>query len=160
MKLFIDLLLAAAMLCFMGMAGYFFVKKMTDLIEIETEDQPDKKRKICDVVIFGDNPFARGCEEYLNAKGICCLRIAGMEQRRFRDIRRAGYVVALDDSDYQNLVACGVLQGCCHSSQSAAVCNDGSNRNIYLENKIRILDPARLSEESVYQMVKENRYAS
>ena len=160
MKLLTDIFLAAAMLCFMGTAGYLFVKKMTDLLEIETEDQPDKKRKTCDVIIFGDNKFARGCEEYLNAKGIYCLRIAGMEQRRIQGIRRAGYVVALDDSDYQNLVACGVLQGCCHSSQSAAVCNDGSNRNIYLENKIRILDPARLSEESVYQMIKENRHAS
>lgn len=158
MEILLNMLLAAAMLCFMGIAGYFFVNKMTDLLEFEKEEQPERKR--CDVIIFGKSKFARGCESYLNSRGLSCQRIEGMEQRRLGKIKRASYVVALDDSDYQNLVICGVLQGYCPSTQSMAVCNDGSNRNIYLENKIRILDPGRLSEESVYQLVKEKKNAS
>ena len=160
MRMLTDLLLAAAMLGFMGITGYCFVRKMAELLELETEVREKKRKAGCDVVIFGRSDFARECEDYLNSRGLSCFRIEEMERRRLQNVRRAGYVVALDPSDYQNLVACGILKDYCHSRCSLAVYNDGGNRNIYLENKIRILEPGALSEERVYQMVKEKKNAS
>ncbi len=91
--------------------GIFFTRKIGNLLE-DYHDTPQKREgKECDVMIFGDTELASGCESYLNAM----VSTAAVWHWWRKNVRRTAgngcCVFALDDSDYENLVACGMLHG-------------------------------------------------
>ena len=129
----INIGIAALLLVYLLVVGHFFIEKMSPFFQ-GIEDS----KKACEAVIFGNTQFAKECEQYLHET---CI-------------------VALDESDYQNLVACGILKEYCKSRRSCAICNEGGNRRIYLENKIKILEREEFSGEKVYRLIKEKKHAS
>ena len=151
----INIGIAALLIVYLLVVGHFFIEKMSPFFQ-GIEDS----KKACEAVIFGNTQFAKECEQYLHETGISCFRIETIEQEQMEKIPKAGCIVALDESDYQNLVACGILKEYCKSRRSCAICNEGGNRRIYLENKIKILEREEFSGEKVYRLIKEKKHAS
>ena len=155
MNLLITLGIAALFMVYLLVVGHFFIEKMSPFFH-GIED----REKACEVIIFGETEFAKECEQYLHDTGISCFRIETIEKGQMEKAPKAGCIVALDESDYQNLVACGILKEYCKSRRSCAICNEGGNRRIYLENKIKILEREEFSGEKVYRLIKEKKHAS
>lgn len=151
MKIAIVLVLA----CYLFFVGYFFTRKIGNLLEDYHDTPQERKGEECDVMIFGDTELACGCESYLNAMGVNCSRMAVVEENVRRTAGNGCCVFALDDSDYENLVACGMLHGRDKRGRLYAVCNDWKNRNLYLENEITVLDRVGISAENLYEIVRK-----
>lgn len=154
MNLLLNIGIVIILACYLLFVGLIFTSK----IEFLCKDMNEDEEKKCKIMIFGKNKLAKDCESFFNAKHMKCERIEKIETDLKCKVWKANYILAVDDSDYENLVACTVLRACCSSDCSYAICNEGRNRKIFLENKIMILEDTILSEKTIYRIIKEKRY--
>ncbi len=154
MNLLLNIGIVIVLACYLLLIGLIFTSKL----EFLCKDMEKDEKTTCKIIIFGKNKLAKDCEAFFNTKRIKCKRIEKIETDLKYNIWKADYILAVDDSDYENLVACTVLRTCCDSDDSYAICNEEQNRKIFLENKITILEDTILSEKTIYRMMKEKCY--
>ena len=154
MDLLLNIGIVIVLACYLLFIGLIFKSKL----EFFCRDMEKDENETYKIIVFGKSKLAKDCEAFFNRKCIRCKRIEKLETDLKCNIWKANYILAVDDSDYENLVACTVLRTCCDSDGSYAICNEEQNRKIFQENKIMILEDTILSEKTIYRMIKENCY--
>lgn len=118
-----------------------------------------------EVLIGGESELAISLEQTLKEHGIRCSRMMEPVCEEMQDVEEGpswrrqdkGKIVvfALDDSDYRNLLMCGLARKLSKASRLYGICNDSGNRRVFLENRVKILETHGVSAEGLYRIFNQ-----
>lgn len=135
--------------------GYYFMKKV-DLWEekkilLPASAKEQAESAPCRIILFGERAQTESLGKYFEEKKLITISTEDIAfQRDWKDVQ---YIIALSESDLDNLSFCNIGKRLYQLKKTFSVCNEAENKKLFAKNNIYVMDRKEIGQEKIYQLL-------
>lgn len=149
------LVLIMAGVLYVFFVGFYFMKKIDlwdekkILLPASSKVQPESAP--CRIILFGERAETESLGKYFEQKKLITISTEDIAfQREWKDVQ---YIIALSESDLDNLSFCNIGKRLYQLKRTFSVCNEPENKKLFAKNNICVMDRKEIGQEKIYQLL-------